>query len=264
MSRSITARLLVAAALVLGLAGSVALRAQPAAEGQLWLVHQEIAKPSMIPQFEAATKDFVALVKQHKAAMPSFHFVGLQGEDMSYTFAVPIADFASIGGIGAEFGALAKAAGDKFVSVMASSNAAMERVGEWVVREDPERGYAPASPRLKDDEKAFYAYDFYYLAAGKEEDAKALAKEFVALYKAKGVPDGYRLFWTVLGPEMPMLFVEVGAKDPVDLAQIDARVRQLTGAEGQALFARAQTITRRFERRRAWLRPDLSVLPPAP
>jgi hypothetical protein len=263
MSAKPVASIAVGAALLLGLCGGDALGAQ-ATPGRLWLVHQEIARPAMTAEFESATKEFVALVRQHKSAMPTFHFVCLQGEDMSYTFAVPVADFAAIETIDGEFEALAKAAGDKFTALMARSDTAMERFGEWLVREDPELSYTPASPRLKEDERAFYAYDFYYLVPGREEEAKALAREFVALYKAKGVPDGYRLFWTVLGQEMPMLFVEVGAKDAVDLAQIDARARQLTGAEGLALFARAQEITRRFERRRAWLRPDLSLFPPAP
>jgi hypothetical protein len=263
MSRRTVASIAIASALVLGLCGGAAREAQ-ASPGRLWLVHQEIARPAMTADFEATTKEFVALVKQHKSAIPTFHFVCLQGEDMSYTFAVPVADFAAIERIDAEFEALAAAAGDRFTGLMARGDAAMERFGEWLVREEPELSYTPASPRLKADERAFYAYDFYYLVPGKEDEARALAKEFVALYKAKGVPDGYRLFWTVLGQDMPMLFVEAGAKDAVDLAQMDARARQLTGAEGSALFERAQQLSRRFERRRAWLRPDLSLFPPAP
>jgi hypothetical protein len=250
-----------AAALLLGVAGNGALAAQEMSKGQLWLVHQEIARPSMVGEFEETTKEFVALVKQHKAVMPHFDFVCLQGEDLSYTFAVPIESIGAVDTINAEFGALAQAAGAKFAEVMSRSNAAIESVGEWVVREDPEHSYRPANPRLKNDELRYFAYDFYYLMPGKEEEAKAVAKDFVKLFAAKQIADGYRLFWSVMGPDMPMLFVAVGAKDAADLAQIDARSQQALGAEGQALFHRAHAVTRRYERQRAWLRPDLSILP---
>lgn len=250
-----------AVTLLLGLAGNGALAAQETSKGQLWLVHQEVVRPSMVGQFEATTKEFVALVKQHKTVMPHFDFVGLQGEDLSYTFAVPIESIGGVDAINAEFGALAQAAGAKFADVMGRGNAAIASVGESIVREDPEHSYRPANPRLADEELRYFAYDFYYLVPGKEDEAKAVAKDFVKLFAAKQIADGYRLFWTVMGADMPMLFVEVGAKDAADLAQIDARSQQALGAEGRALFQRAHAITRRYERQRAWLRPDLSTLP---
>jgi hypothetical protein len=99
---------------------------------------------------------------------------------------------------------------------------------------------------------------------GRETDADALAKEFVALFKAKNMPNGYRLFKSEMGPDMPAIIVEVGAKDAADYYAQETSNRTTLGAEGQALFAKAFALTRRFETRSGWLRPDLSVMPPAP
>lgn len=258
---SLSKRIVFACALlVAGLTGGRELSAQMP-KGQLWMVHQEVVKPAMVAQFEATSKEFVAMVKQHQAAAPHFKFVCLQGEDMRFTYAVPIDNMAGVDAINGEFGALVQAGGAKFMEVLTRGNAAIESVGEWIVREDPEGSYMPASPRLKADEVGYYAYDFYYLWPGKEEEAKAIAKEFAQLYKSKNIADGYRIFWTVMGPDMPMLFAEIGAKDAADLAQMEAATQKALGAEGQALFAKANQITRRFERQRAWLRPDLSNFP---
>ena len=84
----------------------------------------------------------------------------------------------------------------------------------------------------------------------------------MALYRRKGIADGYRLFKAAMGGEMPLLMVMIPAKDPLDFATQDAAWRAALGAEGEALFARAFGLSRRIDRHNALLRTDLS-LPPA-
>jgi hypothetical protein len=75
------------------------------------------------------------------------------------------------------------------------------------------------------------------------------------------MPDGYRLMKLAFGHDAPLLVVSVGARDADDFAAQDAKMRKTLGAEGEALFARAFALTRRFDRRSGWVRPDLSMLP---
>ena len=235
---------------------------QAAEPPKLFVLHQEIVKPSLVPLYEQTTKEFLALVQQHRSASPALWFTTFAGHDYVYSYVGPIQSFASIDTINAGFQALAEAAGPKWPDVMKRNGEAIDYIRESVLMEDPSLSYTPAKPRITDDEARFFHFDLYYLQPGREAEAEALAHEFVELFRKKGVASPYRLFKVVMGPETPLLTVVIPARDAADFAAQDAAGRQLLGAEGQALFQRAFALCRRFEQHEAWIRPDLS-LPPA-
>ena len=247
-----------AVCLVLLAAGGTA-RAQ---ERALYVIHQEHAKPSQVAQYEATTKEFVAMVTKNKAAMPHFGITTLSSDDFVYTYVARIPNFGGIDGILQDFQALGLKEGAAFADLMRRGGATTDVVREWVVSYAPELSYTPASPRLPFAEARYFHYDTYYLQPGRELEVDALGKEFLALYKAKNVPNGYRIFRVEMGPEMPAVVVEVGAKDPADHYTQSVSDRAILGDDGKALFAKALGMTRRFEQHSAWLRPDLST-PPA-
>lgn len=106
-----------------------------------FVLHQEIVKPSMVPQYEQTTKEFLALVQQHRSASPGFWFTTFADHDSVYSFVAPIQSFASIDGIQAGFEAMAKAAGPKWADLMKRSGEPMEYVRESVLMEDPSLSY---------------------------------------------------------------------------------------------------------------------------
>jgi hypothetical protein len=230
-------------------------------ERPLYVIHQEFAKPSMLAEYEAGQKEFVAMVTRNKATMPHFSFAALSSDDFVYTYVARIPNFAGIDGILQDFQALARKEGTAFADLMRRGGATMDHVRDWVVSEAPELSYVPASPRLPSAEARYFHYDAYYLMPGRELEVDALAKEFVALFKAKNIPNGYRLFRVEMGPEMPGVIVEVGAKDPADYYTQSVSDRTILGEAGKALFAKAFAMTRRFETQDGWLRPDLSLAP---
>jgi hypothetical protein len=230
-----------------------------APQGHYFAVHQELAKPYMIKEYEATSKEFVAMVKANKAKMPHFSFDCIVGRDFLYTYIAPMPNLAGLDGINADFGALAQSAGAAFADLMKRGGATTEVMRDGVVQLVPELSYQPAQPRLQPSEAKYRHYDIYYVLPGRETEADAVAAEYVKLFKAKNVTTGYNLFKGVLGHELPMVLVAIGAKDPVDFHTEDAKVEALLGAEGKALQAKAASLCRRFESRDGWMRPDLSV-----
>jgi hypothetical protein len=248
--------------LLAALAAARGVSAQPA-EGPLHVVHEEHVKPSRIAEYEAANRDFQAMVKKNLAAMPNFRYTALQGEDFTWYFVAPIKGFAGMDAISKDFAALAQAEGARFADLMKRSGTAMEYWKDWVVMELPTLSYQPATPRLKTEELQFFRYDYYYVMGDKEMEAEAVAAEFAALYKSKNVPNGYRVFKGVAGIETPVIIVESGGKDAADLHAADAKDRAALGEAFEKLIGRAFAITRRFETRNGMLRNDVAV-PPAP
>jgi hypothetical protein len=223
------------------------------------ILHQELAKPGKIAEYEAATKEFVALARKHKALMPTFSFEAVMSPDFTYAFATPLKSLGDLDRIMSEFGALAQAAGPSFVDVTKRSGDATDHTRESIIALAPELSYLPASPRLKREEMPYRHFDLYYLRPGTEAEADSVAADILKLFKAKAMPNPYTIYKVILGPEMPLYVVAVGARDASDFHAQQAGLQAALGAEGKDLFARAFTLTRRFETREGTFRPDLSL-----
>jgi hypothetical protein len=225
---------------------------------QYFVLHQEKAKPSMVKEYESTTKEFVALVKANKAKMPHFSFTAFVSPDFLYSFVAPIPNMAGMDSINGDFGALAQAAGPAFSDLNKRSGVAIERIDESVIQRLPELSYVPAQPRLEGQAR-YYHYGFYYVIPGREPEVEALGQEYLKLFKAKGVKNGYTIYKGVMGADLPYYFVSEGALDAADFQAEDAKTAALVGPELQALGARLMALTRRYETREAVPRPDLSV-----
>jgi len=226
---------------------------------QYFVLHQERAKPSMIKEYESTTKEFVALVKANKTKMPHFSFNAFVSPDFLYSYVSPIPNLAGMDAINGDFGALFQAAGPALSDLNKRGGVAMERVDETVIQRLPELSYAPAEPRLESGRARYYHYGFYYVIPGREAEVEALGQEYLKLFKAKGVKNGYTIYKAVMGADMPYYFVSEGALDAADFETEDAKTAALVGPELQALGARLMALTRRYETREAVPRPDLSV-----
>jgi hypothetical protein len=250
-----------AAALLAALAiGSPA--AAQTAQPKWYVMHQEFARPSMLKQYEDTSREFIATVRQHRAASPAFNFVGFSGDDYVYTYVTEISSFSDVGAIFTGFGKLAQAVGEaKWNDLMVRSGQPMESMRDSLLMEDSSFSYAPAQPRLRPEEEQYIHVDLYYVQPGREAEADAICREFAALYRSRNVTDGYRVFKVVMGWDTPLVIVTTPAKSPADYEARIAEIQQMLGAEGKALFARAFALTRRFERHGGWVRPDLSLEP---
>jgi hypothetical protein len=236
--------------------------AQPMAQPKWYVMHQELARPSMLKQYEDTGKEFVAAVRQHHDASPAFNFMAVAGDDYVYTYVTQISSFNDVGSILAGFGKLAQAVGEaKWNDLMVRNGEAMNWMRDSILMEDPSFSYAPAQPRLKPEEEQYLHVDLYYVQPGRETEADAVAKDFAELFRKKNVPDSYRIFKVVMGWDTPLIIVTTPAKSAADYEARNAEVIKMLGAEGQALFGRAFSLTRRFEMHGGAIRPDLSLEP---
>lgn len=250
--------------LLLSIVAALPLAGADATAPRIYVLHQEVVRPSLAAVYEETTKELIRLVRDHRSAAPSFNFNAFAGDDFTYLYVTELPDFSALGAIPRELEATARAVGEaKWGDLMKRNGQAVEYIRETVLLEDPSLSYTPANPRLKPEEMSYFHFDLYYVQPGREAEADAVAREFVELFRRKGIPDGYRLFKVALGAEMPMLAVLVGARDAADYQAQDAKARQTLGQEGAALFQRAFALSRRFESHDGWWRADLS-LPPAP
>ncbi len=231
---------------------------------RMFVIHTEHAVPSKIADYEATTKEFIALVQANRATMPTFSFTALQGEDLTYSFVTPIKNLAEADVIYSGFETLAKTAGAPFIDLMHRSGATFTSVDEAAFVEVPEASYWPAGAATTPMNAGYYQLDIYKPMPGMDMEAAEVAASWKQLFESKKVPFGYSVFRLVLGSDGPLWVVSTPAKDPADLAAITAAAQKAIGEEAwRAQLAKTMAISRGFETRRYWVRRDLSLAPMA-
>lgn len=228
---------------------------------RLFFVHEEIAKPSMIAEYEKGSKEFGALMR---GANIAFHYDAISSDDFRYYYLIPLKSFADVDRMMHMFMVEApqKIGVQKFTEFMQRAGNTMESTTEWIVVQRNDISYMPAKPRLKMEEATWGRYDYYYLKPGMETMVDQISNEWKAAFAAANLPDGFTIYQAVIGADLPLVVVETRGKDPADIAVNDAKNMAALGEKGQALQAKTMATVRKFESRYGRVRPDLSN--PAP
>ena len=245
------------------LAVSVSGQATPE-KPQYFLIHEEMAKPSMLQQYEGASRDLVAAFKE-KSADPKVFIVNVFATtEFQYLYVVPIANWGGLDVFQQSWMAFGQTVGkERWRDVMTRGNNAMSSYNEFVIMRRPDLSYTPASPRLKPEEQAFVHMTFYYLDPARSDESEQIAKDYVALFKAKNISDAFSIYQVLSGTDLPILLATTRAKSAADFYANDEKVNAMLGADVRALQARALAITRKLEVRDAMYRPELSYPGPA-
>jgi hypothetical protein len=232
---------------------------------ELFIIHEEAVKPSAMMAYEAAAKDLVAALSEKKFSSPALNWTAIMTTDVHYTYVVRLSNFAALDSWQAEWGKAAAAVGaERWAALERRGNDALSSYAEVVTMRRPDLSYVPANPRLKPEEQRYLRLEFFYLIPGKEKEAEAVAKDYIALFKQKNVGDSFSVYASIYGDDLPLWVVTSTAKSPADYAANDERVNAALGADLQALQQRSMSVSRRFVLREGFVRPDLSYPPPAP
>ena len=248
-------------ALALALVAPLAAQEGPAP--QMILVHQETVEPAMLEQYVQTSKDFFALVEANRETMPTFQTDAFQTDEYEFVYAMPLANFSQMDVLMGEFMAMEASGNEEWQQAMEAGAGTTRQYDEYVVIYRTDLSYQPAEPRIKPEEIAAYRWDFYYLKSDKAQDAEALAKDVAALYREKGIQDGYAIFQAVLGADLPYLVVSTPGKS---VADIESRLGEVAAKLADAwgpIQQRINEVTRSYTSKYAWARPDLSLAPPA-
>ena len=247
---------------------SLAAFGQQMPKPQLFIVHEEIVKPSALMQYEAVTKDFIAALAEKKFSSPMLNWRAYMTPDMHFVYVGPIDNFASLDTMQAEWGRAREAVGAaRWDDMDRRGSDTMSSYNDLIAMYRPDLSYMPANPRLSMSDRTHVRWDFYYLLPGRQKDAEAIARDYVALFKQKNITESFNIYMAVYGNDLPLLVATIPGKSEADLVTADDRVNTTLGADVRPLQQRAMAITRKFERREGTLRPDLSypalAAPPA-
>lgn len=231
---------------------------EEAKKPQLYIVWDISVNPSMVGEFEAVSKEELALYAKHEFPLS---WTTYSTRDFHYYYTMKVENFAAIDELHKTFGKMKEKIGDQYQELMDRYAGTFEYVQTQIYKYLPELSYIPENPRLKKEELKFFRMNFLYIEAGKEKKVEEIAKKWASLSKSKNVPDPYFFYAAAMGVEMPLFVVIEGAKSPSDFfAHLEKR-KDLLGKEGEQLWKEALSTMRKGEEKIGWARPDLSYAP---
>ncbi len=229
-------------------------------QGQLFLVHEDVVKPSMVGQYEKAVKGFISNLSEH--GITDMTFVAAMTNDLHYLYVSEIENMAELDKNPEEKMA-AKMGKEAFQAVIDAFDGCYDYHKVFVARRADDLSYWPESNKASAAENKYRRWSFYHIQPGQEQEIEAIAKEWVELFKEKNIPTGYNLYVGGLGTEMPLYVVVESAKDAADFQAQSAKINELLGDSAKDLNARTMALVRKMEFKDGWIRPDLSYTPEA-
>lgn len=230
--------------------------AQAQAPGpQLFYVTDVQVKPAMGQKYEAGIKREIEL------GYPEI-FYGSRSDDYHYYTVMPVANFGGIDTVVAREEAwMADVGKEKIDALMKGVQGTFESYDTYVYSLEPALSYYPAHPRLRYRDIRFICWAFAYVEWGKEKELEEIFRQWVALYKSKGIGNGWETYVVRLGPSLPLYIWEMGGKSPADFYQSDEEDSKTVGREAvNALWAKMMGCLRKYDFKMGTLLPELSNL----
>jgi hypothetical protein len=248
------------AVMAAGLAGQAA--AQEYEQPEMYWVYREFVKPGMLQEYEAAAKDMIAMLESAGDAAASIRYVGIAGSQHTYSYAIPIEGFSGIDEAWESWGAVVQMVGEeKWAAVETRSSEAVDHGESYVLALREDLSYMPEKTALT-AERPFRAYDFWFAIPNKTKEFESVAKEFVSMYRAKGIDHAWRIYEAVTGGDLPMYLLVETAMDQADYYAKQKKIAEMTGEDGMRLYQKALKSARRVEQQWGVVRLDLSFPPP--
>lgn len=234
--------------------------AAPAAAQQdgpprMYHIYQDFVTAAMIPEYEAAAREFV----QTLAATPDVNvsFMALSGPEVGYIYASPLESFADLDQMNRNWEAALSATGEKGAKAMAQASKAVNHSASFVMVLREDLSYRLETTEISAD-MPYRHYSWWYTIPGKEMELEAVAKEFAQLYESNGIERGWRILQAANGPDLPLYLVIFNATDMASYHATSAEIDERLGDADDELLQRAMRTARRVESSYSFVRPDLS------
>lgn len=225
---------------------------------QLYAVHEDVVKPSMVMEYEAVTKEFKSVMDKYKNDISKLEYLAMSTTNFRYSFVWPIENMAELDN-NAMIKVREKMGADKFDDMMARMDACYDSHTTYTIALDESLSYMPEGMSQTQEGMPYREFHYYYTTP---ENMAKLAKKGAALtafHKEKKSNARYRVYRSGFGAPQAFFMVAISAKDPEDMARNSKQLAMDLGQEYQQMLMEALKYTSKYEVLTGWVRPDLSV-----
>lgn len=222
---------------------------------RLYFVEDVIIKPSETENFHRVIGEFIKYFRENDF---SFEVGSYLTNDLHMYFTFPLENAEDVERLFSEFNALAeKVDPTEWSNLMQRQYNAIDSYNYGLYYLRPDLSYFPENPRLSPEESNYLMWEFVYIKPGKEAEMQELCKDWVELYKSKGITEPYTTWVAFIGNELPLYVFVMAAKDAVDFQQANSANMEKLGDAGNALYEKTMKLIKRMEFKNGEAMPDL-------
>ena len=210
-------------------------------------------KPGQTAVYEAARREVIAHLR---ATRSSLGFTESRGEDQVYRRITPIENYAALDAMFAE-----RAANPLARDILDRLDQAVDHNESWVVRPRPDLGYAPANPRLSEDDVGLFRYGFIYFRRDARAEFEPRLKALASVFERHGSPNGLVVGQVAMGADFPMYLIRIAARDARDFYDQQASQSPEMATDVQRALTNLRQLYRRMETSLNTVVPELAYQP---
>jgi hypothetical protein len=219
---------------------------------QLYQVHVDEVKPSMIADYEKVSKEFIEACKTHN---PQTSWLTAVTSDLRYMSVTPIENFAELDKN--PFADMAKTLGEDFGNMFDRFDKCYDSHYSYILRLNGNLTYMPEGISQTQEGQNNRRYIFLHHTpenGGKLFEAIKAVKD---LFVSKESKMYYRIYHSGFGSKDSFFLVAISSKDDLEYAKMSKANDELLGEDSGKVFGNMMKYISRFEEVSGSIRPDL-------
>jgi hypothetical protein len=223
----------------------------------MFLVHEDVVYPYMADQYESTIKEFKELLTSNKVDEMSFNTA--QIEYFTYTYLTPVTNFEGLASYMASGESMMEKVGaEKFADVMKNFDGCYSSHKNYMLNLRNDLSYIEKQGLDPEEGLNFRHLDFFHVLPGKAEEFTEVLKEWKALYEAKGIEQGYRVYFGGMGLDLPLVLMVSPSKSRSQWAMESDEQDEILGEDWNRLISKTMALVWKFEHKNGMMRPDLA------
>ena len=231
--------------------------AQSSNANQAFWVHEDQVKPSMIKEYEAVTKDFIAQCKKHDLKDSDWSTASI--DDGTYLSISPINNMADFDKN--TMAPLAEKMGEEeFTKIFSRFNKCYDSHRDYVVHLISDMSYMPGGLTTNTLGEDYRKWHFFHVTPENVANLRTKMQEIKSLYEKKDAKQHFRVYRNGFGNPGDYYLVVISAKDAQSYAKTSEETDILLGEEGEKLFDEMLKYVHKYESKTGRMRPDLAYV----
>lgn len=224
---------------------------------QMYEVHEDQVKPSMVTQYEKTAKMFADKMREHNISEGAYLVTNTS--DFRYLYVNPID---SLGQNNNGMRELWEKMGEEaFGEMMDGFNGTYDRHGNYVIVMDKELCYMPEGLTQTPEGENYRKFYYVYYKPEHGSEMREAFKGIKDLFVSKNSKVHYRVYRSGYGNMDQFYMVAVGAKNGVEMEQRSLDNQTHLGEEAQPVWDKMMKFATKMEEYTGSIRPDLGYQP---
>ena len=228
-------------------------------KNQAFWIHEDQVKPSMMTDYEKASKDLVKACKDNKVKDMQWSVASM--DDGTYLSITPIENLADIQNM--NFDDLREKVGDdSFTKMFENFNKCYDKHGDYVSILVPSLSYMPDGLTTETPGQDYRVWHRMDVSPANMQKVQSKMKELKDLFASKNSKMHYRIYRSGFGNVGDSFVAVISAKDAMDYDSTSAENQKVLGEDGKKLFDEMFQHINAYSIKRGSMRPDLAYQSP--